>query len=181
MKPYFKLFPLWPASLVRTSDASLRALTSTATSGPRTHWKSPPEVFIQQQNASAIPLRRLVETACIYIVDDAPRLTELYTTLLGETGYVVRAFNDRVEALVALKADKKKPDLLITDYRGVSMSIDRFMHQCLLVHPTLRILMASGFSQTEVRFSSVRPDRFIEKPFTPDDLLREVRAALAAQ
>jgi hypothetical protein len=38
--------------------------------------------------------------------------------------------------------------------------------------------MASGFSQTFVRFSSVRPDRFIQKPFTADEFLKEVRAAL---
>jgi len=114
------------------------------------------------------------------VVDDVTDLTELYTALLAATGYIVRAFNDRAEALAALKADRMKPDLLITDYLGLSMRVDRFIRHCLVVHPTLRILMASGFSRTDMRFSQARPDRFIQKPFTPEELRQEVRAALTA-
>jgi CheY-like chemotaxis protein len=112
------------------------------------------------------------------VVDDVPDLTELYSTLLEATGYIVRAFNDRAEALAALKADRTKPDLLITDYLGLSMRVDRFICHCLVVHPTLRILMASGFTRTDMRFSQATPDRFIQKPFTPEELRQEVRAAL---
>jgi DNA-binding NtrC family response regulator len=119
-------------------------------------------------------------TASIYIVDDAPFLTELYTTLLHACGYRVTAFNDRAKALAALKADWRKPDLLITDYRGLSMPIDRFLHQCLLLHPALRILMVSGFRRTDVRFSKAKPDRFMEKPFTPEEFEREVKAILSS-
>ena len=43
----------------------------------------------------------------------------------------------------------------------------------------LRILMASGVGQTEVRFSRAKPDRFIQKPFTPEEFRQEVMAALA--
>jgi len=117
-------------------------------------------------------------TSSIYVVDDAPFLTELYTTLLGASGYKVRAFNDRVEALAALKADWKKPDLLITDYRGLSMPVDQFLHQCLLVYPALRILMISGFKRGDLRFSRAKPDRFMEKPFTPEELQQEIKAIL---
>ena len=122
---------------------------------------------------------RTSETSLIYAVDDDPELTELYTNLLEVTGYSVRTFNDRAEALAVLKADRTKPNLLITDYLGLSMPVDSFMHRSLAVHPTLRILMASGLSPKEVRFSSVRPDRFIQKPFTGEEFLEEVRAALA--
>jgi DNA-binding NtrC family response regulator len=57
------------------------------------------------------------------------------TLLLEAAGYVARAFNDRAEALAALKADKRKPELLITDYRGLSMPVEPFMQQCLAAHP----------------------------------------------
>jgi DNA-binding NtrC family response regulator len=117
-------------------------------------------------------------TSSIYVVDDAPFLTELYTVLLGASGYRVHAFNDRAEALAALKADWNKPDLLITDYRGLSMPVDQFLHQCLLVYPALRILMVTGFKRTDLRFSRAKPDRFMEKPFTPEELQREVKAIL---
>ena len=115
----------------------------------------------------------------IYAVDDVPDLTELYTILLEETGYIVRTFNDRLEALTALKADGTKPSLLITDFLGISMPIDEFVEHCLFVQPTLRILMVSGCSGTDVQFSRARPDRFIQKPFTVKEFLQRVGSALA--
>jgi len=114
----------------------------------------------------------------IYVVDDAKGLTELYTLFLKGTGCIVRAYNDRADALVALMRDRTRPDLLITDYLGDSMPVDRFLQYCLVVHPSLRILMATELSQRDVRSSCVRPDRFIQKPFTADEFLQEVKAAL---
>ena len=120
-------------------------------------------------------------TASIYVVDDNPPLTDLYARFLEAAGYILRTFNDRVEALAALRQENKKPDLLITDYRGLSMPVEQFMHECLALHPGLRILMVSGFSQSDLRFSQTRPHRFIEKPFSVEELLDEVRAALAGR
>jgi DNA-binding response OmpR family regulator len=131
------------------------------------------------ESISSTSASRTMEAQLIYAVDDAPELTELYTILLEGTGYVVRAFNDRAKALTALKAEKTTPDLLITDCAGNSMSIDRFLACCLGIHPTLRVLMASGYNQTEVRFFKARPERFIQKPFTAEEFLRRVRATLA--
>jgi CheY-like chemotaxis protein len=116
----------------------------------------------------------------IYVVDDAPHLMELYTTLLESSGCSVRAFDDRAEALAALKIARSKPELLITDYRGASMSADQFLHQCRGIHPNLKILMASGFSRGELQLLRESPDRFIQKPFTLEEFLQEVRAALAS-
>jgi DNA-binding response OmpR family regulator len=112
-------------------------------------------------------------------VDDDEALTELYAIYLEAAGFRVKVFNNRVKALAALTADAERPDLLITDYRGESMPVDEFMHQCLTVHPALRILMASGFNETEALCFRAKADRFIRKPFTSEELLREVCATLA--
>jgi CheY-like chemotaxis protein len=127
---------------------------------------------------SSVSDPRTTDGQLIYAVDDAPELTELYTILLEATGYVVRAFNDRAKALTALKAERTKPDLLITDCVGPSMSFDRFLECCLVVYPSLRILMVSGYSQTDVRFPRTESDRFVQKPFTVEEFLRRVRATL---
>ena len=113
-------------------------------------------------------------------MDDAEGLTELYQNFLKGTGYIVRAFNRRTEALAELAADTKKPDLLITDCLGDSLPVDRFIQLCLVVHPSLRILMASGLNERDVRFWSVRPDGFIQKPFAAEEFLQRVRDTLAA-
>lgn len=116
----------------------------------------------------------------IYIVDDEPRLTELYTIVLETAGYRVKPFTDRFDALIAIEKEKRKPDLLIVDYFGSSMLAERFMLRCRSVHNDLRILMASGMSQRDVHFLAVTPDRFLQKPFTTKEFLAEVRAALSA-
>jgi len=53
------------------------------------------------------------------------------------------------------------------------------MQDCLMIHPAIRILMASGMTRTSVHLSRVRPHRFLQKPFTPEELRQEVKAALA--
>jgi CheY-like chemotaxis protein len=133
---------------------------------------------LEQNPASAFDADN--EDCClIYAVDDEPGLLDLYTIILEAHDYVVRTFDNRIHALAELKGDRRKPDLLIMDYFGHAMSVDGFMQQCLLAHPILRILVASGFSQLDARFAYVRPDRFIQKPFTGDEFLQEVKAALA--
>jgi FixJ family two-component response regulator len=59
------------------------------------------------------------------------------------------------------------------------MAIDRFLDRCIAVHPGLRILMATGFGEIDMRLSRTKPDRFLQKPFTADELRREVEIALA--
>ena len=116
----------------------------------------------------------------IYVVDDHEAVVELYTIFLEANGYNVRSFTDRVAALTALRTERAKPDLLITDYVGPSMPIEGFIRQCLAAHPELRILMASGCHESDVDFVHPLPDRFIQKPFTAEELRQEVEAALAA-
>jgi CheY-like chemotaxis protein len=119
------------------------------------------------------------ETLSIYAVDDQRYLTDLYARILEHSGLRIRTFNDRAEALSALKAESQKPALLITDYLGFPMPADEFMQACREVHPWLRILMASGFDQGDMRLSRVKPDRFIRKPFSPEEFRHEVSAVLA--
>ena len=150
-----------------------------------TRRNAPPVSWLHSENGlfpgeSTVPRRvaRISEPLSIYAVDDVPRLTELYTNLLESSGYAVTTFNDRGKALDSLASDRKKPSLLITDYIGLSMPIDEFMQRCRAICPDLRILMASGFGQQDMRPLQVKPDRFIQKPFTPEELRREVRAIL---
>jgi CheY-like chemotaxis protein len=137
-----------------------------------------PESFREQNSSSSIADEK-EESCLIYVVDDEPGLTDLYTIILQERGYVVRAFDSRIEALAQLKGDRRKPDLLIMDYFGHAMSVDGFMQRCLRAHPNLRILVASGFSSIDAKFLYIRPDRFIQKPFTAEEFLQEVAATLA--
>jgi len=117
----------------------------------------------------------------VFAVDDNENLAELYSILLDAAGYCVEVFTNRTEALTELKARATSPDLLITGYRGSLMSADQFIRDCIAVHPPLRILMATGFHQSEAELSCIAAVRFIRKPFTPHEFLQEVEATLTMQ
>jgi DNA-binding response OmpR family regulator len=121
---------------------------------------------------------RTPEPPLIYVVDDLPCLAELYTLVLEDSGYEVRAFTDRAAALAALKCDDRKPEILITDYVNDSMPVERFIRDCREAHPDLWILMVSGFGQVGGPILALRPDRFLQKPFAPEELRRRVQAGL---
>ncbi len=120
------------------------------------------------------------EAPVIYAVDDDPGLTELYRIVLNGAGYQVKVFNYRTAALAALILEQRRPDLLITDYCGPVMPVCVFLQRCLIVHPTLRILMASGFNELGSGLCPVRPHRFLQKPFAATEFLHEIKAAFAA-
>lgn len=126
---------------------------------------------------SSNSLTRAVHPLSIYAVDDFPGLTELYMMVLTANGYRVRTFTDRIQAWDALRSDAKKPALLITDYLGHSVPTEQFIRACRAVHPGVRILVASGFSQMPPL--SGLADRVLQKPFTAEELEQEVRATLA--
>lgn len=179
MKINAKVFPFALAFAAQTSARSFLRLTDIRpTTVPVLVPRFSKDVFAQ--TSSAASASRTAERLSIYAVDDLSRLTELYTTLLESAGYAVRTFNHRAKALAALQAERHRPALLITNYLGLSMPVNQFIHACRLIHPSLRILMASGFEQSEVRFSRIRPDGFIQKPFTPKEFQQAVEAVLAA-
>ncbi len=174
-----KPLPFMLAIAAQTSARSLLRFTPAGMNPTPASRPRPAENLFFKQTGPVPPNPAACSPMSIYAVDDTPRLTELYASLLEGTGYRVKTFNDRADALAALRADDPKPDLLITDYLGLSMPADQFMHACRMLHPSLRILMVSGINQTEMRLFRAQPDRFIEKPFTPDELLQHVKAILA--
>ena len=119
------------------------------------------------------------EVPSIYVVDDEPHLTELYTLILEGNGYRVRAFNNRAQALAALRDETRKPNLLVTDYLGHRMPTQSFVQSCLKLHPRLRVIVASGLHCSDRQFSFVKSHCVLQKPFSPETFLNAVSAALA--
>ena len=180
MKIRAKAFPFTMTFAAQTSARSFLRFTSIRTKLAPMSLARRSEAFVSQPTSfGAAGSER--EPSSIYAVDDAPLLTELYTTFLEGAGYVVKTFNHRVKALAALKTDRSKPSLLITNYLGGFMPVNYFIQACRSVQPNLRILMASGYEQSEMQFARTRPDWFIQKPFTPEELQDGVKAALGAQ
>ena len=171
MKSDSKTLPFTLAFARHKCALSIATFTLTGTNRiPSRNW---------QPIKSARPVAQPEEPLSIYAVDDHPLLTRLYAACLEAIGYVVQTFNLRTNALAALKSANKKPALLITDYRGYSMSANQFIYACRSIHPNLRILMASGLHEQEMHFCRIRPDHFVQKPFTIEELQQTVTAILS--
>ena len=114
----------------------------------------------------------------IYAVDDWPCLTELYCRILEPAGYEVRAFNNRAQALKEILTIQTKPLLLITDFDGYPISAELLMHYCRVAQPSLKILMVTGYDETCLNRLHVKPDQFLQKPFSPNQLVACVQRTL---
>jgi CheY-like chemotaxis protein len=83
------------------------------------------------------------ETPSILIVDDQPAAREAIKLLLGCDGYAVDTVGSGPEALAYL--DRQGCDLVITDNTMPEMSGDDLAEAIKAKHPSLRVLMFSGY------------------------------------
>jgi CheY-like chemotaxis protein len=116
----------------------------------------------------------------IYIVDDEELLVDLAEASLAPGGYIFKKFGDPEEALKAFSRARPKPDVLVTDYAMGKMNGLELLERCRQKEPRLKCVLISGTVGAEVVFNaSVKVDRFVGKPYQPENLLELVRRVLA--
>jgi len=113
----------------------------------------------------------------ILVVDDEPQITRVLKTTLSSQGYGVRSASNGEEALNEMK--NWPPDLIITDLR--MPGIDG-LDLCRRVRVDSRIpiivLSVKGEESIKVQALDAGADDYVTKPFSVNELLARVRAAL---
>jgi two-component system KDP operon response regulator KdpE len=113
----------------------------------------------------------------ILVVDDEPQITRVLKTTLSSQGYGVRSAVDGEDALQQLKG--WPPDLIITDLRMPNMD---GLELCRRVRMESRlpiiVLSVKGEEAIKVEALDAGADDYILKPFSTNELLARVRAAL---
>jgi two-component system KDP operon response regulator KdpE len=113
----------------------------------------------------------------ILVVDDEPQITRVLKTTLSSHGYGVRSAGDGEQALEEMK--NWSPDLIITDLR---MPVMDGLELCRRVRKDLRIpiivLSVKGEETIKVEALDAGADDYITKPFSVNELMARVRAAL---
>jgi CheY-like chemotaxis protein len=121
-----------------------------------------------------------VSGALIYIVDDEPMLLELAAVILDPLGYRIETFRDPEAALRAYKAAEPPPALIITDYAMHEMSGMELMEACRQIRPRQKVLLVSGTVGPDIfGDSTVKPDRFLGKPYQSKQLIDLVEELMA--
>ncbi|HEV2209841.1 MAG TPA: response regulator [Verrucomicrobiae bacterium] len=117
----------------------------------------------------------------IYVVDDEAMLLELACVILQPQGYRLQTFRDPMAALQAFTTAKPRPALLLTDYSMHRMTGLDLIQACRRIEPTQRAALISGTIGPEIMDqTSIKPDRFLAKPYHARQLLDLVGAMLAS-
>lgn len=113
----------------------------------------------------------------ILVVDDESQITRVLKTTLSAQGYGIRTASDGEEALHALSS--WQPDLVITDLRMPNMD---GLELCRRVRKTSRVpiivLSVKGEETIKVEALDAGADDYVTKPFSVNELVARVRAAL---
>ena len=121
--------------------------------------------------------------ATVLVVEDNEQLQRLIGTLLRADGCMVFEADDGVEALAILRLFEGPVDLLLTDVVLPKLGGLDLAHEARTLRPDIAVLYTSGYADSLEDTSSAGRDRepFLAKPFTPDDLVRKVREAVASR
>jgi CheY-like chemotaxis protein len=118
----------------------------------------------------------------ILLVEDEEAVQKIAARSLRRLGYSVLVANHGAAAL-ELVHQQRAIDLLITDLVMPGIDGATLAHQLIQARPGLRVLVVSGYSDARTRESlaTLPPGTgFLQKPFTPEELARQVRLMLQA-
>jgi PAS domain S-box-containing protein len=119
-------------------------------------------------------------TETVLLVEDEEPVLKLGQAILADLGYTVLAANTPGEALRLARNNTGAIDLLITDVVMPGMNGRELAERITSMQPGIRCLYMSGYTADVIADRGVLDEglRFIQKPFSVDDLARKVREAL---
>ena len=120
----------------------------------------------------------------ILVVEDEDSVAALANRVLSSHGFTVPTASESIPALALLADPRYRVDLLLTDMvLPGGMQGGELAETARTVHPGLQVLYMSGYS----RDSSIHGGcldgtvNFLQKPFTPNELVAIVEETLAAR
>lgn len=116
----------------------------------------------------------------ILLVDDLVTIRKLGKLILDQKGYTTLTAENGAEALAIYGEHRRGIDLVILDLNMPGISGVETWRRLREINPNVRVVIASGYSEESIaEDESARPEGFVIKPYTPDELVNTVRNALA--
>ncbi|MDB5049951.1 MAG: hybrid sensor histidine kinase/response regulator [Fibrobacteres bacterium] len=121
-----------------------------------------------------------VET--ILLVEDDDDVRFLLSSILKADGYSVLEAKDGEQALEVTAASNEPINLVLTDLQMPKLGGRRLVEKLLTAHPGMKAVFMSGFGREDFPDAQANglPVSFLEKPFMPKSLVRQIRKVLDA-
>jgi PAS domain S-box-containing protein len=143
----------------------------------RLYWPAIPRDKNAEDVHESVPEPRAPPKAArVIVVEDDDAVRELTVRSLEAAGLTVLAAQDAAEASRLLGDGSTAPDMLLTDVVLPQVSGRELGQIAADHHPGIAILFISGYARDEVITRGLVPENaaFLQKPFTPEHLVRAV-------
>ncbi|MDR3604904.1 MAG: ATP-binding protein, partial [Syntrophaceae bacterium] len=117
-------------------------------------------------------------TETVLLVDDEEDLRDLGTTLLNRFGYKVISAGNGKEALEIYQMEKDRIAIILLDLIMPEMDGRRCLAEVLQVNPNAKVIIASGYSESEPASMAAGAKGFVQKPYNVRQFLNTVREIL---
>jgi len=119
-------------------------------------------------------------TETILLVEDEEKVRNIAQRILSHLGYHVLAVRNAQEAMETLSSSPGTVlHLMVTDVVMPGMSGFELARRVTERRPKVKVLFMSGYSEEMmINHGILPPDRFLQKPFSPDRLAQKVREVL---
>jgi len=115
----------------------------------------------------------------ILVVEDDPAVRAFTTTVLRDAGHKLLEAANGDEALEVAQRHRGPIHLLLTDMVMPGLSGTDLAAELRLIRPDCRVLLVSGYSETLTAENAIDESiRYLQKPFSPEQLSRTVNAVL---
>lgn len=124
---------------------------------------------------------RQTKKPVVFVVDDEVMLLGLAEMVLEPEGFKVLTYADPRRALADYMAAKQPPELVVTDYAMDGMNGLQLIQECRKIRADQKTILVSGTVDESIYANTeIKPDRFLAKPYIPEDLVAAVRALAGA-
>ncbi len=128
----------------------------------------------------AAPTAPAEGTETVLLVEDEEAVRQLARRTLQSQGYNVLEAGDGIAALTVCQHHLRSIDLVVTDVVMPELGGVDLVQRLRTVRPQLKVLYMSGYTDSTVLRHGIEESEanYLQKPFTPDLLMRKVRELL---
>ncbi len=120
------------------------------------------------------------EGGTVLVIDDEISVRRVTRSVLEHFGYDVLVAENGMRGLRVLEQSEKKVDLVILDMSMPKMDGEETLRRIRALGEQVPIMLTSGYTEMEIsdRVDGLDASAFIGKPFSPKDLIQQVRKLL---